>query len=186
MQRYFFIFLGISAIVVFHGCQSKVLRTLFEPQEWKNYALMEGVICTEPAMIDGDLKTVGHADGRWIHIYLPSIMPIHRIVIRGTNITDAMVYRKLQGDGRWQAILQIQNNGEPAIEMRMSTVTEALRIYVSGTADDSPTAGKYSPRYGAVVPQIKLGSAFAQEIEVYGFVSAGEKTSQTANEKRQN
>lgn len=170
-QRRLTLSLMCAMAFLFVGCQSKVLQMIIEPQELYNYAVEEGVTCSAPEMIDGELKTKGYASGRFIHLNLPRRKAIHRITIRGTNITDAMVYEKLEGEGRWRAILQIQNNSRPVIAMRMSTVTEALRIYVSGTADDKPQAGQYDPRYGAIVPQIKLGRAFAHEIEVYGLVS---------------
>lgn len=171
MRHYLIILLSLCAIVLFSGCQSQALRALIEPQEWTNYAITEGVTCTDPAMIDGDAKTRGYADGRWIHITLPTRKPIHRIVIRGTNIRDAMLYQKLQGNGRWRAILQVQNNRGPAIEMRTSVVTEALRVYISGTADDKQGARRFSERHNAMVRPIQLGRAYAHEIEVYGFVS---------------
>ena len=183
MRRYLFIWktcawqarialwLMCAGVFLFWGCQSKALRLLIEPQEFYNYAVGEGVTCTASEMIDGDLKTRGYAEGRWIHLNLPSRKAIHRITIRGTNITNALIYEKLEGAERWRAIQQIQNNESPVIERRVSIVTEALRIYVSGTTNDERQAGKYDPRYGAIVPQIKLGRAFAHEIEVYGLVS---------------
>ena len=81
------------------------------------------------------------------------------------------MYQKQQGDKLWQAVLQVENNRGPVIEMRRSIVTQALRIYVSGTSDDKRKAPQYSVRYGAVVPHVALGKPFAQEIEIYGFVS---------------
>ena len=172
MRRYLFIFPVICAVTVLLGCQSKVLRMIFEPQELYNYAVTEGVTCTSPEMIDGDAKTRGYADGRWIHLNLPTQKAIHRITIRGTNIINAMIYEKLEGDGRWRAILQIQNNDSPVLEMRFSgVVTEAIRIYISATTDDEKKASRYDPRRGAIVPQIALGRAFIHELEVYGFVS---------------
>lgn len=172
MRRYLFIFPAICALTVLLGCQSKVLRMIFEPQELYNYAVTEGVTCTSPEMIDGDAKTRGYADGRWIHLNLPTQKAIHRITIRGTNIINAMIYEKLEGDGRWRAILQIQNNDSPVLEMRFSgVVTDAIRIYISGTTDDEKRASQYDPRRGAIVPQMTLGRAFIHELEVYGFVS---------------
>ena len=144
---------------------------LIEPQEWENLAVAEGVTCNSPEMIDGNLKTVGSVKGRWINVTLPTRKTIHRIVIRGTNITDAVVYQKQQGNKLWQAVLQVENNRGPTIEMRRSIVTQALRIYVSGTTDDKRKAPQYSARYGTVVPHVALGKPFAQEIELYGFVS---------------
>ena len=172
MRHYILIFLLLCAAVLFCGCQSKVLQVLIEPQEYYNYAVTEGVTCTAPEMIDGDVKTRGYADGRWIYLTLPTRKAIHRITIRGTNIINAMIYQKLDGEGRWKAILQIQNNESPVIQTRVNgVVTEAIRIYISGTTDDEKKASQYDPRRGTIVPQIKLGRAFAHELEVYGFVS---------------
>ena len=123
-------------------------------------------------MIDGDVKTRGYAKERWIHLTLPTRKSIHQIAIRGTNITNAMIYQKLDGEGRWKAIQQIQNNESPVIVRRVSgVVTEAIRIYISGTTEDKRKPGKYDPRRGEIVPQIELGRAFVHEIEVYGLVS---------------
>ena len=172
MHRYLFILTVFCVVVLFSGCQSKALQMLIEPQEYFNYAVTEGVTCTSPEMIDGDLNTRGYAQGRWIYLTLPSRKAIHRIAIRGTNIINAMIYQKLDGEGRWQAIQQIQNNESPIIERRVNgIVTDAIRIYISGTTDDEKKASQYDPRRGAIVPQIKLGRAFAHELEVYGFVS---------------
>ena len=141
MRRYLFIFSAVCAVTVLFGCQSKVVQMIFEPQELYNYAVTEGVTCTSPEMIDGDVKTKGYADGRWIHLNLPTQKAIHRITINGTNIINAMVYEKLEGEGRWRAVMQIQNNESPIIKMRVSgVVTEAIRIYISGTTDDEKQA----------------------------------------------
>ena len=113
MRRYLFIFPVLCTVALFSGCQSKVLRMLFEPQEFYNYAVTKGVTCTAPEMIDGDEKTRGYAAGRWIHLNLPTQKAIHRITIRGTNITSFMIYEKLEGEGRWRAIQQVQNNESP-------------------------------------------------------------------------
>ena len=173
MRPYLFIFLALCAITVFLGCQSKVLRMIFEPQELYNYSVTEGVTCTSTAMIDGDVQTKGFADGRWIHLNLPTQKAIHRITIRGTNIINCMIYEKLEGEGRWRAIFQVQNNDSPVIEMRVSSgvVTDAIRIYISGTTEDKKKAGEYDPRRGAVVAYTVLGRAFIHELEVYGLVS---------------
>lgn len=172
MQRYLSIFIMCLAIVLLSGCQSKVLQMLIEPQELYNYAVTEGVTCTAPEMIDGDVKTRGYADGRWILLNLPTQKAIHRITLNGTNIINAMIYEKLEGEGRWRAIMQIQNNESPVIKMRINAVvTDTIRIYISGTTDDEKKASQYDPRRGAIVPQIKLGRAFIHELEVYGFVS---------------
>ena len=172
MRHYFLIVTACCAVVFFSGCQSKALRMLIEPQELYNYAVTEGVTCTSPEMVDGDVKTRGYADGRWIHLNLPTQKAIHRITINGTNIINAMIYEKMEGEGRWRAIMQIQNNESPVIKMRVNAVvTDAIRIYISGTTDDEKKANRYDPRRGTIVPQIKLGRAFIHELEVYGLVS---------------
>ncbi len=172
MRCYLFIFLLLCTAGSLFGCQSQVLQMLIEPQEFYNYAVTEGVTCTSSEMTDGDLNTRGYAQGRWIHLTLPNRKAIHRITIRGTNITNAMIYQKLDGEGRWQAIQQIQNNESPVIERRVNgIVTDAIRIYISGTTDDEKRASQYDPRRGAIVPQIKLGRPFVHELEIYGFVS---------------
>ena len=172
MHRYFFILTAFCAVALFLGCQSKVMQILIEPQEYYNHAVTEGVTCTSPEMIDGDVETRGYADGHWIHLNLPTRKAIHRITVRGTNITRAMIYKKLEGEGRWHPIQQIEYNESPVIDRRISgVVTDAIRIYISGTADDEKKASRYDSRRGEVVPQIKFGRPFAHEIEIYGFVS---------------
>ena len=176
MRRYLFILPAFCALGILIGCQSKVLQMLFEPQEFYNYAVTEGVTCTSPEMIDGDVQTKGYANGRWIHLNLPTQKAIHRITLRGTNIINCMIYEKLEGEGRWRAILQVQNNESPVIESRVSgVVTDAIRIYISGTTEDKKKAGEWDPRRGGIVAYTVLGKAFIHELEVYGFVSK-EKT----------
>ena len=176
MRGYLFILPVLCALGILIGCQSKVLQMLFEPQEFYNYAVTEGVTCTSPEMIDGDVQTKGYANGRWIHLNLPTQKAIHRITLRGTNIINCMIYEKLEGEGRWRAILQVQNNESPIIESRVSgVVTEAIRIYISGTTEDRKKAGEWDPRRGGIVAYTVLGKAFIHELEVYGFVSK-EKT----------
>ncbi len=176
MRRYLYIFFALCAVIAFSGCQSKVLQMIFEPQELYNYAVTEGVTCTSPEMIDGDVQTKGYADGRWIHLNLPAQKAIHRIAIRGTNIINCMIYEKLEGEGHWRAILQVQNNDSPVIEARVSgVVTDTIRIYISGTTEDEKKAGEWDPRRGGIVAYTVLGKAFIHELEVYGFVSK-EKT----------
>jgi hypothetical protein len=149
---------------------------IFEPQELYNYAVTEGVTCTSPEMIDDDVKTKGYADGQWIHLNLPARKAIHRIIIRGTNITRAIIYQKLEGEGHWRAIQQIEYNQSPVIDGRVSgAVADAIRIYITGTTDDEKKANQYDPRRGVIVPQMTLGKAFIHEIEVYGFVSKGKQ-----------
>ena len=107
---------------------------------------------------------------------LANAKAIHRIALRGTNIINCMIYEKLEGEGHWRAILQVQNNDSPVIEARVSgVVTDTIRIYISGTTEDKKKAGEWDPRRGGIVAYTVLGKAFIHELEVYGFVSK-EKT----------
>ena len=175
MKLYAYIPILFCVFMIVSGCQSKALQAIFAAQEWENLAVAEGVTCNVPEMIDGNLKTVGFADGRLINLTLPKRQTIHRIVIRGTNITDAIIYQQIQGERKWQAILEIKNNRGPAIEARLSSVTQALRIFVSGTADDARLPPQFSPRYGEIVSRRAIAKAYAKEIEIYGFKSKGKK-----------
>lgn len=175
MKHYLYKGILIFACVMLIGCQSKALQTIFAAQEWENLAVAEGVTCNVPEMIDGNLKTVGFVDGRWINLTLPKRQTIHRIIIRGTNITDAIIYQQIQGGKKWQAILEIKNNRGSAIEARLSSVTQALRIFVSATTDDARLPPQFSPRYGEIVSRRAIAKAYAKEVEVYGFKSKDKK-----------
>ena len=175
MKPYAYIPILFCAFLITTGCQSKALQTIFEAQEWENLAVAEGVTCNSPKMIDGNLKTVGYADGRWINLTLPKRKTIHRIIIRGTNITEAVIYQQEQGGKKWQAIMEIKNNRGPAIEARLSSVTQALRIFVRATADDTRQPPLFSPRYGRIGSRKAIAKAYAKEVEIYGFKSKDKK-----------
>ncbi|MCZ6680134.1 MAG: hypothetical protein O7E52_23130 [Candidatus Poribacteria bacterium] len=161
------------------GCGSAMLNALVSAQEWsENYATLEGTTCgysakdsqiPVPEMIDGDLETVGRA-GREIILTLPTRKSIHRVVIRGTNIEDVILYAGLGGEGNWRKVKQLKNNRESTIDLRVSFVTDRIRLRVGGTFDDQRIAGAYSAQRNAIISQRKLGSPTAQEIELYGFV----------------
>jgi len=69
------------------GCQAGILSKFFEEQQWsENYALLEGVTCTTPEMIDGDMNTVGISGRHEVIITLPERKSIHRILIRGGQL----------------------------------------------------------------------------------------------------
>jgi hypothetical protein len=156
------------------GCQSSILSSLAKEQAWsENYALLNGATCTSELMVDGDLKTIGQSSHQII-LTLPTRKSIHRIVIRGTNIEDVIVYAGTGGEGFWKVIKQVKNNRNPTIDLRVTTATDRLRFRVGGTFDDQRQAGRYDPNYDAMVNrQVKRGRPIAQEIEVYGFADKG-------------
>lgn len=172
MKRQFYILILSYSII---GCQASMLNSLVTQQEWsENYALLDGVTCTSSLMIDGDLETVGRT-GHWILVTLPTRKPIHRIVIKGTNIEDVIVYEGLGSEGNWRKIKQVKNNKQPTIDIRVRTVTNTIRLRVGGTSEDKRVAGTYDPHYNAITGRLQRGRPFAQEIELYGF--ADKKTS---------
>jgi hypothetical protein len=181
MERYVYSFsMWLACLAV--GCSS--LSGLTTPQGWsENYALLEGTVCTSLEMIDGDLETVGRSPHR-IFITLPERKSIHRIVIRGTNIEDVIVYAGLgSGDDEWKIVKQIKNNQQPTIDMRVTTVTDKIRLVVGGTFDDVPQPGRYSPQYDAMIGgQIQRGTPYAQEIELYGLASKPKEETPQADE----
>ncbi len=135
MRRYLYPLLSLFACVIILGCQSKAIQMLIEPQESVNLALEKGVTCSASEMIDGNLKTLGYADGRWIHLRLPKKKTIHRIVIRGTNITDAIIFQRLDHTELSHAVAQVQSNRSSVIGIRTTVVTDTLNIYVAGTSE---------------------------------------------------
>lgn len=175
MAQYRHILKYIFICLIISGCQSKALQMIIEPQEWENLSIAKGVTCTAPEMIDGDLRTVGYAKDGWIHLRLPTRKTIHKIVLKGTNITDATVFKKIEGDQRWPAIMQIRNNRSNVIQLRRSFVTQAIRIYVSGTTEDKRQTPLIATRHDLIVRHKGLGNPFVQEFEVYGFVSKDRK-----------
>ena len=169
-MRFHLYILGLIVLCFAPGCASGLVRGLVSAQTWsENYALLDGVTCTSPEMIDGNLETVGRSPHR-IFITLPERRSIHRIVIRGTNIEDVIVYAGIGSGEDWKKEKQIKNNRQPTIDMRVTMATDKIRLVVGGTFDDQRQAGRYSPRYDAMVGRrVKRGTPIAQEIEIYGF-----------------
>ena len=154
------------------GCKAGFMSALVAPQEWsENYVLLEGATCSVPAMADGNLETVGTANQHWIVITLPTRKPIHRIVIRETNIEDLIIYESVGGEGEWKRIDKINNNRKSTIDMRVSVVTDGIRFKIGETSDDKRLAGEFSYQENRLRNrQVKRGYPTAQEIELYGFV----------------
>ena len=93
-----YLFLMFSA-VSFWGCAAT--PAFIADQTWsENYAGMEGVQSNDPAVVDGDLKTIGqsqyvepssdivqshHASTESV-ILLPAPQSIHRVVLHSSNV----------------------------------------------------------------------------------------------------
>lgn len=76
---------------------------------------------------------------------------------------------------KWQAIFKIKNNRGPAIEARLSSVPQALRIFVRATADDARLPPQFSLRHGGIVSRRAIAKVYTTEVEIYGFKSEDKK-----------
>lgn len=175
MKRSSFI---ITIIVLLSGCQAGILSKFFQEQEWsENYALLEGTTCTTPAMIDGNMDTVGRSGRHEVIITLPERKSIHRIIIRGTNIEDYILYASQGSEGNWKQIKKQKNNRFDTIDIRVSAVTDKLRFRIGGTFDDVRRAKdpyKYQLTGQRDIP-VKRAAVTAREIELYGFAEKEKK-----------
>ncbi len=183
MLRNLFVTLIGASLVILSGC---VLTSMFGGQTWsENYALIPGVQATSPAMVDGDLKTVGQTalpegseDAYGISgtqeamITLPEVKNIYRIIVHSDNIKTLKVLAD-KGDGDWDLIEDIKAIKNYPIDMRVSTRTDKIRIRVLATTDDGnlrrarSARGNWDNRWrGSRVAPGKIA-----EVEIYGYAS---------------
>jgi len=158
------------------GCGSPIFQELFQEQEWsENYALADGVRCTSPEMIDGDVSTAGitvfpeGVSGRTVRgaypnaeaeVTLPEKKNIRKIVIRSEKLDSFKVMACIGQEGDWETIQEFDNNKETEIVVRASVFTD--KIIIRARPESTPTGGIRTYRISA--PEI-------QEIELYGFKS---------------
>lgn len=180
-QRINFIPVFILMITI-SGCSGLgIFHKVFAPQKWsENYALLEGVTCTSPPMVDGKRDTVGKT-GHQIIIELPERKSIHRIVIRDTNIEDLILYRWT--GNKWMKATKVIGNSSNTIDIRVEIATDRLRFRIGRTFNDKRIAGAPSPITGKIVGnRVKRGLTVASEIELYGFVSKSAKKQKSEEE----
>lgn len=164
------------------GCTGLV-DNLVTPQGWsENYAALDGTTCTYVfqnseypvlEMIDGDLGT-GNKAGHRIIVKLPTRKVIHRVVIRGTNIEDVIVYQGLGGlggQGHWKVVKRLKNNRESTLDMRVRAVTDRIRLQVGGTFDDQRQPGVPTSRGMMTGRRVKRANTVIHEIELYGLAT---------------
>jgi hypothetical protein len=136
-------------------------------QEWsENYALGDGVQCTVPEMIDGNVGTVGkpiaHSEGNAlfpyaeVEIVLPEKKAINRIVIYNRGLKTFKILAPIGEGDNWQIVKRVRKNTKEDVDIRMSVVTDRIKI----RADVDSLIG---PHHEFVPPDIG-------EIELYGFV----------------
>ena len=185
-RRVWHTFLLASVLLSLTACQSPLVQSLFEEQEWsENYALADGVRCTSPEMIDGDVNTAGitvfpeGVHGRTVQgaypnaeaeVTLPEKKNIKKIVIRSEKLDYFKVMACIGGEGDWKTIQEFDNNKEKEIIIRTSVFTD--RIMIRARPEGTPTGGIRTFRMTA--PEI-------QEIELYGFKSAAPEEEQKSD-----
>ena len=174
-------------IVIFYlsGCGSPAFQTLFQEQEWsENYALANGVECTSPEMVDGELTTAGKtvfpekAYGRTIYgafpsaeaqITLPEKKSIHKIIIYSKNLVSFSVLASSGEKGDWKLIKKFDNNADEKIVIRTSVVTDKIKIRARPNSKFSGT--EQGIAHGGIVTlrTAKVEEPEIEEIELYGF-----------------
>ena len=185
MTYFLCIFASVLAYLAM-GC-SGLVNNLVTPQGWsENYAALDGTTCTYVfqnseypvnEMIDGDLET-GNKAGHRIIVKLPTRKVIHRVVLRGTNIEDVIVYEGLGGlggQGHWKVVKRLKNNREPTLDMRVRAVTDRIRLQVGGTFDDKRLPGIPTKSGMMKGRQVKRANTVIHEIELYGLAAKNGK-----------
>ena len=181
-----YLFLVISAISVY-GCTAG--SAFIADQTWsENYALMEGVQANDPAIVDGDLKTIGqsqyaeassdavqsnHASTESV-ILLPDPQSIHRVVVHSSNVQAFDIW-VADNQGRWGPIKEVKSVKEEVTDVRLNRPvrTAGIKIRIRRTSDDAELRQKNSQRvrgWRIYTGHVKAPAKVA-EIELYGFAS---------------
>ena len=189
----------IMVAVSSHGCLG--LQGFSAEQQWSsNFVLVEGVRANDPAIIDGNVRTVGQSQyvestGDMITSYssqsesiitLPDPKSIHRVIIHSPNLQAFDIWTT-DSQGRWEKIKEVESNKKKIIDIRLNRTvyTSGIKIRVRRTSDDAGQRRKnvqnirgwrnYSGKINA--------PAKISEVELYGFVSksdAANAASQTS------
>lgn len=116
-----------SAIFAVQGCAAVLSQSLV------NRSLEAGVTATDPAVIDGDMKTGANVPR--IDIQLARLQYVNRIVIhteRGVRLTDVEVER-VRGERTWdRVIVPPKTNKGPVIVVPIQGVAQiaGVRLYL--------------------------------------------------------
>ena len=177
----------VLSVVSFYGCT--VAPAFITDQTWsENYALMEGVQANDPAVVDGDLKTIGqsqyaeassdtvqshHASSESV-ILLPAPQSIHRIVMHSSNV-EAFDIWVADNQGRWGRIKEIKSVEQEVIDVRLNRAvrTAGVKIRIRRTSDDAELRQKNIQRVRGwrVYSGHVKAPAKISEIQLYGFIS---------------
>lgn len=172
------------------GCASISVK-----QAWSsNFALADGTTANDPAIIDGNVATLGQsqyveATGDAIMgmeaqseavILLPEPKSIHRVVIRSPNLLAFDIWIT-DAQGRWEKIKEVQSNKKKIIDLRLNRTmyTSGVKVRVRRTSDDAALRRKNVRNVRGWITYSGNTNAPAKiaEIELYGFVSEPDGTS---------
>ncbi len=185
MKKLYLLFIFLLSLTIV-SCSSNLGQKLFKEQEWsENYALEDGVRCTAPEAIDGDLNTAGKAlfpEGVYgrpvvgafpnaeLVVTLPNKKTISKIVIYSDDLSDFRVMASAggrEGQENWKLIKEFSNNSQKEIVIRTSINTDKILIRARGKA---PLETTESVRVlGGIVTSRKVTEPEIKEIELYGF-----------------
>jgi hypothetical protein len=152
---------------------------------------MNGVEANDPAFIDGDLNTIGKSrfpeDGveslqfplSEALIILPERKSIHRIVIHSPNLRVFDIMAR-DDSGGWEKIKEVKSNKKDVIDLRVSTITDGIRIRVRRTSDDAAERRKNTTlgRGGMIWFRGNIrANADISEVELYGYAEKTDSSS---------
>ena len=189
----------VLVIISSYGCLG--LQGFSAEQQWSNnFVLADGVRANDPAIIDGNVRTVGQSQyvestGDMIMSYgsqsesivtLPEPKSIHRVIIHSSNLQAFHIWTT-DSQGRWEKIKEVESNKKKIIDIRLNKTvyTSGVKIRVRRTSDDAGQRRKnvqnvrgWRMYSGKVNAPAKIA-----EVELYGFVSkadAANAASQTS------
>ena len=183
-SNFVYLFLALT-LVSSYGCATGLITE----QTWsENYAIMEGVQANDPAIVDGDLKTIGqsqyaevspdvvqsaHASSESV-IFLPTPKALHRLVVHSSNMAELDIW-VADNQGRWSMIKEIKSVKQKVIDVRLNRAvrTTGVKIRVRRTSDDAELRQKNIQRIRGwrVYSGHVRAPAKISEIELYGFAS---------------
>ena len=172
------------------GCVG--LQGISAKQEWSsNYALAESVSCNDPAIIDGNVNTMGQSQyvettGDAVMnmesqseaiVLLPEPKSIHRVVIHSPNLQAFDIWIT-DTQGRWEKIKEVESNKKQIIDIRLNRTvyTAGVKVRVRRTSDDAGQRRQNvrNVRGFYVYSGKTKAPAKIAEMELYGFVSKPE------------
>ena len=191
------LFLSFSVIV---GCAA-----LFSKQEWsENYTQLEGVRATNPAMIDGNVRTSGETvfpESVYVAasppseaiITLPEKRLIRRVVVYSDNLKTFDIFADKGGIGLqqtdWQLVKEVKSISKSPISLLLplNFKTDQIRIRVLNTTDDASVRRQQRARSGgrffSTGNRRAVGKIY--EIELYGYKSTEEAEAQAETEEHE-